>query len=343
MGTKTNGLDNAINTTSGGLNLTIDNSNLYISNASGRGLTLDNTTLTIKNSSTITISDCSEGEIYAKTSGTIIADSSSYIDATITQKAGATGTISITGGTYTSKVNTNYLPTGYLQTKNEDGTYLITKEAPIVEVQTISSEDKVTDVTVGVKNVEEIKNVLIESLESNQTLSDKIGTDIVKIEVAIDTIDESGLDTKVQETIKEKVGSATIATYFDITIAIKNASDNQTIDTLDKLNNEIELMVLLPEELKNTNQSLNRVYYVVREHNNQIDLLEAQLSEDGNYLIFKSDRFSTYALAYEDITLETVSNPKTFDGINTSLVIISLLVTSLVGIGIKIRQKLVSN
>lgn len=177
--TKEGGLDNAINTTSGGLACTIENTTLNISNATGRGITLDDTTLNVKNASNISISNCSEGEIYVKTSGIINIDSKSYIDASISQRSGSTGKISVSGGIFKEEVNSEYLAEGYICKKVDDN-YMVVKENQITVTKNMeqgtvnisASKAYIGDIitlTVNVNTGYEIEKIELIGLETNST------------------------------------------------------------------------------------------------------------------------------------------------------------------------------
>ena len=142
------------------------------------------------------------------------------------------------------------------------------------------------------------------------------------------------------KSIKEKAGKATVAHFFDISILVKNTNTNETLGNVTNLTEEIELMILLPEELKNTDTKLNRNYFVLREHDGKVETIKAELSKDGKYLVFKTNKFSTYALAYEDTAKVDVEVPQTFDGISASLIFGSVALISLVGIGLYFKKEL---
>ena len=204
-----------------------------------------------------------------------------------------------------------------------------------VEIPVLDTEEKVEEVTVGVKDDEnKVEEVLLDSIKADSELSDKVKDKNINVVVDISKVDEEQLPEEVKESIEEKAGKATIAEYFDISIIVKNAKDNAEIDKVSTLTKEIELMILLPENLKNTNEKVEREYFVIREHDGKYDKIAAELSEDGKYLIFKSKDFSTYALAYLDS--EKVENPSTGDNIMLYAI---LGLASLAGIAIVIKKR----
>ena len=214
-----------------------------------------------------------------------------------------------------------------------------TAYAPTVVVP----KEEIEEPVIGVEKTDGIEEILLDSLMEYDIVEDLDNSVTVKLEV--NTMEEEAIDEKVVEKMEEAAGKAKIATYFDITVAVRNSLDNSLVDTLPELTKEIELMILLPENLKNTDKDVERVYYVVRRHVDKdnketFESLEAKLSEDGNYLIFKTDKFSTYALAYEDVKVEEVLPPKTFDGISTYFVIGALSLLAFAGISIFAKKKM---
>ena len=88
-----------------------------------------------------------------------------------------------------------------------------------------------------------------------------------------------------------------------------------------KSGDKMNITIALPSEYQNTNKKYNRTYYIIREHDGVYESIPAVVSSDGLYVTFKTDKFSTYAVAYTD-TL----NPQTSDDIllYTALSIICL-------------------
>ena len=89
-----------------------------------------------------------------------------------------------------------------------------------------------------------------------------------------------------------------------------------------------------PSELrkKNTNKNIKRTYYIIRRHKTasgiEFEKIKTNLSEDGKSLTFKTDRFSVYALAYEDTPINE-KNPSTLDSIQLYMTLGSISVVAL--------------
>ena len=241
--------------------------------------------------------------------------------------------VSVTGNTFVMPDSNVTIEVVFIKTE-------ITSEIPVVD-----PSKEVEEVVVGVKDETKVEEIILETIAKDTELTSKIEGTSVKVSVEIEKVDSSVVPKEVADAMQEKAGKATITNYFDITIAVKNATGtiNETISELSK---EIELMVVLPEELKNAQDGMTRKYYVVREHEvdgkSQVDLLEANVSEDGKYLVFKTDKFSTYAIAYEDMATntETPSTPQTGDSI---MLYIALGFVSIMAIGISMNSLKIRN
>lgn len=81
-------------------------------------------------------------------------------------------------------------------------------------------------------------------------------------------------------------------------------------------------------------EGYTRTYYIVRNHNGVLEVLDTVLSEDNKSLTFSSDKFSTYAIAYVD-TL-SLDSPQTGDNI---IIYVALGLLSVCGIGYLIKTK----
>jgi len=65
-------------------------------------------------------------------------------------------------------------------------------------------------------------------------------------------------------------------------------------------------------------------------------MLNATLSEDGKSLVFKTDKFSTYALAYED---NIKTNPQTGDNVLFSIIATSMSIVGMCGAVYYVKRK----
>ena len=246
--------------------------------------------------------------------------------------------IEVYGGTYSIDVSDQLVDGKYLEKVGE--VYEVKEYTKTPDITPIDPEEEVEDTTVGVTDNEETGDILIDSLDefvnndATEEQQDNIKNNNVVVVVEVTSKDADDLDEEVIEKIEDAAKDLVIADYFDIKILINDDEDN-TLGVISKLTKEIELMILLPEELVNTDKNVERKYYVIREHNGDIDIIEdVKLSEDGKSLIFESSEFSTYAVAYEDITVELP--PETGD-INLVALVGTILV-SMAGLVILLRK-----
>lgn len=99
-----------------------------------------------------------------------------------------------------------------------------------------------------------------------------------------------------------------LGTYLDLSLYLVTGSQRTQIT---KLNSEIEVCVLIPEELR----ANGRIFSIVLVHNGVTYVLE-DLDDDPNTVTFRTRLFSTYALVYD--LLSTANPPKTGDASTTA-------------------------
>lgn len=113
-----------------------------------------------------------------------------------------------------------------------------------------------------------------------------------------------------------------VSSFFDISLNLKDSVTEESLGILDESDNELSFDIVLPSDIAKVEDGYTRTYYIVRYHDGDVDLLDTTV--DGNVVSFKTDKFSTYALAYTDvkninnesITTTTVeNNPKTGDSV----------------------------
>lgn len=116
------------------------------------------------------------------------------------------------------------------------------------------------------------------------------------------------VDTTEKEEIVEKLEGKKLGTFLDINLIKKIGNTETKITTTE---GKVKLAFEVPESLRNTNAKVKRTYTIVRNHEGKVEFLSAEFDEVTNTLTFETDRFSTYALAYEDV--EIITAPKTGD------------------------------
>lgn len=110
------------------------------------------------------------------------------------------------------------------------------------------------------------------------------------------TISES--DKKlVEDKVKEVLNNGVVGAYLDLTLLKKVGSLKEVSVTETAAGVVVKLDIL--ESLKNTDSSVERKYTVVRIHDGVAEALET--SCENGVITFTTDKFSTYAICYEDV------------------------------------------
>lgn len=94
--------------------------------------------------------------------------------------------------------------------------------------------------------------------------------------------------------------------YFDADLFKSVTKDGTTTKAqIKEPGTEIEVSVSLPESLVQADSTISRAYKIIRLHNGEVDSFEAAFDKETGTLTFKTDRFSTYAIAFTDTQLVT--------------------------------------
>lgn len=222
----------------------------------------------------------------------------------------------ITGGTYSSSV-AKYLDEDYIETL-VNNTYVVGSKKLSVEAPTIDETKKVTEVIIGVKSADDYIEDLAKAIKDGKIEIDGISPMVI---VTINKMEKNQLPIDISESISKiaQDKKLNLTNYFDITLNVENSATNEIVGTLSSLSKEMVFNIAIPDELLNTNKDYKRVYYIIRYHDNKAEIIETILN--GNVLAFASDRFSTYALAYEDKKIVTEENPKTADDVVIDIIV----------------------
>lgn len=120
----------------------------------------------------------------------------------------------------------------------------------------------------------------------------------VSMEVKDITATVSESDKKlVEDKVKEVLNNGVVGAYLDLTLLKKVGSLKEVSVTETAAGVVVKLDI--PESLKNTDSSVERKYTVVRIHDGVAEALET--SCENGVITFTTDKFSTYAICYEDV------------------------------------------
>ncbi len=183
---------------------------------------------------------------------------------------------------------------------------------------------------------DELSKVLLENLKQLSNIQiDKKDIDILlNIE---DVTPTEEIENKIQN-IKANIK---VDNYFDITIDILDKSSNSIIGNLTELDSKLSFTIDIPEHFIQ-DDGISRTFYILREHEGEVEILESTLSEDKKKLSFETDRFSTYALAYVEKKEVEIDNPQTNDNLLSNIVKLEVLGVTALSCMIYIYRKRIS-
>ncbi len=260
---------------------------------------------------------------------------------------GENATTNLVGGTFpANQVSEDLLPEGKELSKNTDGTVSIVdsktnepadtpQDKPTGEGDGNEETESTTEVKVeeteGTKEVTlstEANDVLRDSLAKTEDkeLQEFLANNNVTVHLESNKVARENVAKDVVAKFESVIKGATVAEYFDLDILV--TAEGQDVHYLKELSKPITLTVDLPK-LPEVAKGYTRTYYILREHDGKVEKLDATLTEDGK-LSFATDKFSKYAIAYED-----VKNPGTLDSIVS---IVTLAISSLGTAGYSIKK-----
>ncbi len=143
--------------------------------------------------------------------------------------------------------------------------------------------------------LESSKTELIGSTLTAEELSDvSNGADIeiwIEVKDANEVISEES-----KSAIETATSDYTVGLYVDISMFKKLSTENEAtaITSTDRM---VKISLEVPTELI---KSDTRTYYIVRNHDGEVEILDTVYDATTNTLTFETDRFSDYAIVYED-------------------------------------------
>lgn len=140
------------------------------------------------------------------------------------------------------------------------------------------------------------KDTLFDQLKNNEVIAQDPNEDYI-IELVIKEKEMNDADkTKILAKMKE---DTTIVQLYDIYIVVKDTNGNE-ITRVHEVPNEIAFEIAIPDAIAQVEEGKTRTYTILREHT-EFEIIENQLSKDGKKISFKSDKFSTFAIVYDEV------------------------------------------
>lgn len=167
------------------------------------------------------------------------------------------------------------------------------------------------------KVFEEIKNSEID--DEKYTVSDNVDfkavIESVKNEgktlttkLVAEEVETKDVDSEIQKSMLEKAGNgSSIASIVDVQVGLY--VDSTKVANINKLEDKVTLNFEIPESLRKAPEGYNRIFKIIRLHGNNnsadVSVLDSDLSADGKYITFVTDKFSLYGLIYIDEKMPT--------------------------------------
>ena len=110
--------------------------------------------------------------------------------------------------------------------------------------------------------------------------------------------DKRGIENRARDIMGSDISKVV---YFDVKL-YKSISNGSAItqSQITKPGIDIEVSVTLPENLLQSDSTITRAYKIIRLHEGVVDSFDADFDSVSGMLKFKTDRFSTYAIAFTD-------------------------------------------
>lgn len=234
----------------------------------------------------------------------------------------------ITGGHYSIDLDSKYILKPYVSVKLAEDDYIVKlvleNKTEALDVKEAQKEEAV--IGLSEKNVEKASEIFLETIENDEELIDEVkGYDI---SVVLETSKKDSVDVDTKKYIEKKLSDKDVnLQYYDIDVVIYEKGTENKLGNITELSKPITVTLVLPTDIEKLKEGYKRTYYIARNHEGKVKLLDTKLSKDGTYLTFKSDKFSVYTLVYKD----TIINPDTADNINLYIVLNLLSLFGLLG------------
>ena len=144
-------------------------------------------------------------------------------------------------------------------------------------------------------------NAVIEAAKAGKTVT--VVADVQKANSGNAQVqaDAKKIQKELEALTAESNNTATVAMYLDLSVLIK--ADDIELGNITNLSTPMKFTVVVPENLL----AEGREFYILRVHNGAVNKIVPERNK--NILTFGTDRFSTYAVVYEDKKVEDNGTP----------------------------------
>lgn len=229
------------------------------------------------------------------------------------------GTLTIKGGTFNGEVNSGTV-------------YAVFIEGGIFDDDSVvPAEDSGYEAMEVLFGPNEGKTVIVkeEDLELNIVDGSVTKEDLEKEDVAL-----------IEKKLEEK--KYNIASYYEIDMVMATPDDD-VVGIVSETEEPVEVTIGIPEDLPEVKEGFTRKFYVIRVHEGEVTVIDDVTVNDDGTVTFKSDKFSAYALAYEDVAKEApkveVKNADTYDGIVGYVVMAAISLVLVAGASLYLKKR----
>lgn len=155
----------------------------------------------------------------------------------------------------------------------------------------------------------------------------------------VDTMKEDAIAKEDKALIDKVVTDKkyNVAGYYDIDL-FKATSNGLKVEQLTEVEGGVSIKLQLPSTLASVKKGFKRTYYVIRLHDGVTTVLPAVDNGDRT-ITFKSDKFSTYTLVYNDSEIKKVTNPETSDNVLIYFAVATISLAGLAVSGIALKKR----
>ena len=196
-----------------------------------------------------------------------------------------------------------------------------------VNIGTVSGENA-PKVTIGEESLNKLKEeVIAEHLTDEEKAAVENGATL-DVFLSIEVV-EGELSAANKQAAEAFLANSVYAVGIHLNIELIKLINGQPTGKITEINTPISVTVEVPEELR----SVNRVFAVVRVHNNEAEILK-DTDNDPDTITIVTDKFSTYAIVYKNA--EAPGNPDT--GIKTPNTVIALA-SAVIAAAVAVKKK----
>ncbi len=162
-------------------------------------------------------------------------------------------------------------------------------------------------------STEDLKAIVLSAADQEQMAAGKDARVILKVQdisASVSAEDKKQIEEKMAAEHQNTANPALL--FIDISL-FKQVGDGEET-RITETNGKIKISIAVPESMWNTENGTERTYRVVRIHNGITEILEGTYDPTTHLFTFETDRFSTYALTYQDLNMISVDTEQSQSG-----------------------------